>query len=72
MQQSRLMSLIESVTNVVVGLALAVATQVVIFPAYGLHLPLWENVQLALLFSGVSLLRGYTLRRLFVQFAGEV
>ena len=33
MRQSRLMSLVEGLANVVVGLLLAVATQVVVFPS---------------------------------------
>ena len=32
MKQSRAMSLIEAVANVVVGYALAIATQIVVFP----------------------------------------
>jgi hypothetical protein len=37
MSQSRHMSLIEAVTNVVVGYVLAVATQIVVFPWFGLQ-----------------------------------
>ena len=37
MRQSRLMSLVEAVTNVVVGLLVAVATQFVVFPILGLQ-----------------------------------
>ena len=36
MQQSRLMSLAESVTNVVIGYVLAIATQIVVFPWFGI------------------------------------
>ena len=68
MQQSRLMSLMESVTNVVVGLGLAVVTQLVMFPLYGLHLSLKDNLRIALVFTALSLLRGYALRRVFVHF----
>ena len=65
MRQSRLMSLVEAVTNVVVGFAVAVATQIVVFPALGLQASLAQNLTLALAFTGVSILRGYALRRLF-------
>ena len=37
MRQSRLMSLVEAVANVVIGLLVAVATQVVVFPILGLQ-----------------------------------
>ena len=63
MRQSRLMSMVEAVTNVVVGLV-AVATQIVVFPIPGLQASLWQNLKLALVFSGVSV-ASYVLRRLF-------
>ncbi len=65
MKQSRLMSLIEAVANVVVGYGLAVLTQVLAFPAFGLHATLSQNLQLAALFSAISVLRSYVLRRAF-------
>ena len=65
MQQSRLMSLVESVTNVVVGYVLAIATQIVVFPWFGIETGLAEHMTIGLAFVGVSLARGYLLRRLF-------
>ena len=35
MRQSRLMSLVEAVTNVAVGYAVEVATQILVFPLFG-------------------------------------
>jgi len=65
MKQSRTMSLIEAITNVVVGYGIAVLTQVLAFPAFGLHATLRQNLQLAALFSVVSVLRSFVLRRAF-------
>jgi hypothetical protein len=65
MTQSRRMSLIEAITNVAVGYARAVATQIVVFPWFGLHPSLGENMALGGMFMGISLLRSYALRRLF-------
>ena len=65
MQQSRLMSLAESVTNVVIGYVLAIATQIVVFPWFGIETGLPEHLTIGLAFVGVSLARGYLLRRLF-------
>jgi hypothetical protein len=59
------MSLFEAATNVAVGYALAVATQIVVFPWFGLHPSLGENLAISAIFVGVSLLRSYTLRRIF-------
>jgi len=63
--QSRRMSLIEAVTNVAVGYVLAVATQIIVFPCFGLRPSLGENLALGAVFVGISLLRSYALRRLF-------
>ena len=65
MAQSRVMSFIESATNVVVGYVLAIATQLVVFPLFGLEVALGEHLAIGLAFVGVSLARGYVLRRLF-------
>lgn len=65
MTQSRRMSLIEAITNVAVGYALAVVTQIVVFPWFGLHASLGDNLALGLVFTAISLFRSYTLRRLF-------
>ena len=65
MKQSRGMSLVESVANVVMGYALAIATQIVVFPWFGIETGLAEHLTIGLAFVGVSLVRGYVLRRLF-------
>ena len=65
MKQSRLMSLVEAITNVVVGFGVAVMTQILIFPIFGLHTTLAQNLQVGLLFTGVSIIRSFLLRRLF-------
>ena len=65
MAQSRVMSLIEATTNVVVGYVLAIATQLMVFPLFGLKAALGEHLAIGLAFVGVSLARGYLLRRVF-------
>ena len=65
MKQSRVMSMIEAATNVVVGYLLAIATQIVVFPWFWIETGLAEHMTIGLAFVGVSLLRGYALRRLF-------
>jgi hypothetical protein len=65
MKQSRLMSLVEALTNVVVGFGLAVLTQIMIFPLFGLGVSLVQNLQIGAIFTAVSILRSYALRRLF-------
>jgi len=65
MSQSRRLSIIEAVTNVVVGYALAVITQIILFPLFGLHASLGDNLAIGSVFVGVSLIRSFVLRRLF-------
>ena len=67
MSQSRRMSLVEAVTNVVVGYVLAVITQIVVFPWFGLVVSIDDNLAIGAIFVIVSLLRSYVLRRLFVR-----
>ena len=63
--QTRLMSLVESVANIVVGYGVAVLTQLLVFPLFGLAVSLGENLMIGLIFTVVSLARSYALRRLF-------
>ena len=65
MKQSRLMSLVESVANVIFGYGVAVATQILIFPIFGLHTTLAQNLKMGLVFTVVSITRSDALRRLF-------
>jgi hypothetical protein len=65
MKQSRAMSLIEAVANVAVGYAVAVATQIAVFPLFGLAVSLGDNLTIGCIFTIVSLIRGYLLLRLF-------
>jgi hypothetical protein len=65
MIQSRRLSLLEAIANVAVGYALAVVTQVVVFPWFGLHASLSKNLALGVIFTAISLIRSYALRRLF-------
>ena len=71
MNQSRSMSLVETAANVAVGYVLAIGTQVVVFPWFGIEAALEEHLALGLVFVGVSLARGYLLRRLFERVRGK-
>jgi hypothetical protein len=65
MKQSRVMSLVESVANVFVGYGVAVVTQILIFPNFGLHTTLAQNLKMGAVFTVVSIARSFALRRLF-------
>jgi len=63
--QSRWMSLAEAVTNVLAGYGVAVLTQLAVFPLFGLQASLTENLFIGAVFTVVSLVRSFLLRRLF-------
>ena len=65
MKQSRLMSMVESLANVLVGYVVAVATQMAVFPLFGLAVTVTENLLIGLIFTAVSIVRSYALRRGF-------
>lgn len=71
MRQSRTMSMVEAVTNVAVGYVLAIATQIVVFPWFGIETGLAEHLTIGLAFVGVSLARGFLLRRLFERISAR-
>jgi len=63
--QSRKMSFAEALTNVAVGLAFALVVQTAIFPIFGISISATDNLLIATIFTAVSLVRSFTLRRLF-------
>ena len=65
MRQSRRMSLIEAIANVAVGYAVAVLTQIAVFPIFELQVSLADNLAIGAAFTAISLARSFVLRRLF-------
>lgn len=65
MTQSRRLSALESVANVAVGYGIAIATQATVFPLFGLHASTGQHLAIGAIFTVVSLVRSYALRRLF-------
>ena len=65
MKQTRLMSLIETLTNILVGFFVSLISQIYIFAAYGIHVSLGDNLAITAYFTGISIIRSYCLRRWF-------
>ena len=63
--QSRAHSLIESLANVAVGYGVALASQLLIFPLYGIHVSLSTNIAIGVWFTVISIARSYVIRRWF-------
>mgnify|MGYP001577496803 CR=1 FL=1 len=65
MNQPRWQSAVESVANISIGFGVAVGAQIAVFPMFGFHPPLADNLLLGAIFTVVSLIRSFALRRLF-------
>ena len=65
MSQSRSMSLAEAVARALFGYWIAVATQFAVFPLFGLAVGIIQNLGIGIVFTAVSVVRSYALRRLF-------
>ncbi len=63
--QTRLISLVEAVTNVGAGFLLAIVIQWRVYPLIGIDADLVQNGAIAAIFTAVSLARSYAVRRLF-------
>lgn len=63
--QTRLQSLAESLTNIAIGYTVAILSQLAVFPVFGIDIPLSDNFLIGAWFTGISLARGYLVRRWF-------
>jgi membrane protein implicated in regulation of membrane protease activity len=63
--QSKLHSFLESALNIVIGYVVAILSQLIIFPMFGIHIPFHENLLMGLFFTVISLIRSYVIRRWF-------
>lgn len=71
MTQRRSHSLIETLASTAVGFGIAIGTQIVVFPMFGMHPDLSANLGITTVFTVVSILRGYCVRRLFNWIGGR-
>lgn len=65
--QKRLHSLLESIVNVIVGLGINIIIQHLVFPLFGIQISWAQNMQIAGIFTVVSIVRSFFLRRAFNQ-----
>jgi len=63
MKQTKLQSLQEAITNVAIGFAVSILSQLILYPLYNIHISLFVNVQLTLWFTVISIARTYFIRR---------
>ena len=65
MTQTRTMSAIESIANVLIGYCVAITTQVFVFPLFDIYAITSDHLAIGAIFTVVSLIRSYVLRRFF-------
>ena len=63
--QTKYQSLIESLTNILIGYFTALLSQVLIFPLFEFYVTFQDNLLIGLYFTIISLLRSYLVRRYF-------
>ena len=65
MMQTRRQSLIETVVGVAIGFVLSMAASVVVYPLFGHSFTLAQNAGITVIFTVLSIARGYGVRRFF-------
>ena len=63
--QTKKQSLIESLTNVLIGYSTAFVSQLLIFPLFSISVTIGDNLLIGLYFTLISLVRSYVVRRYF-------
>ena len=63
--QTKMQSLVEAITNIVVGFVLSVVVWQFLARYYGYDMPLSRNLEITCVFTVVSLVRSYFMRRGF-------
>lgn len=65
MTQTRLGSFIEAIINVIIGFGINFTANMLIFPLFGFHITPGANFALGLIYTVISLVRSYAVRRWF-------
>lgn len=65
MSQTRLGSWLEAWANIAVGFGINWCANLVVLPLFGFHVSAGQAFHIGLVFTGISLVRSYCLRRLF-------
>jgi hypothetical protein len=65
MSQSRIGSFIEACINVVIGFTINYCANLLIFPLFGMHISLSDNLWMGMIYTLISIVRSYAIRRWF-------
>lgn len=70
-QQTRRQSLIETLAGVAIGFAISMLASLVVYPIFGHAFSLSQNAGITVIFTLLSIARGYGVRRLFNWLHGK-
>lgn len=65
--QTRSMSMIEAITNTLVGFVMSILLQLLMTSALSIQMSLDQNLIMSLVFTVASVARGYLVRRMFLK-----
>lgn len=68
--QKRWQSFLESCINVVIGYGVALLAQLLVFPLFGIDIPMASNLAIGAIFTVISIVRSYAVRRVFNRLHG--
>jgi hypothetical protein len=68
MSQTKKHSVIESLTNIIVGLITSFVIQLFLYPLLNIPVTIKQNIIITIVFFIVSFIRGYVIRRFFNTF----
>ena len=63
--QSKKQSLIESLTSTTIGIIIGVVLNLTILPIFGYPVSLSDSLWISLIFTAISVVRSYVVRRIF-------
>ena len=65
MLQTKRQSLIETLTNVAIGYLISFIANMLVLPLFGYNINLTDGVLISIIFTIISIVRGYVVRRWF-------
>ena len=68
MNQTKKGSVAEVATNILIGYVVSFTANLLILPQFGFNVTIVQNIKIGLLFTVVSIIRSYCVRRLFNKF----
>ena len=65
LMQTKKQSFIEACMNILFGYAVALGSQLLIFPLFGILIPMRDHIWISIYFTIISLTRSYIIRRYY-------